>query len=171
MYGCVNEHRLGAMWLDEHPEQKLNYDILRRLSFYYLQNGVIPAVLTSQRMPPEAKPVHLQVRRKLLELLAKSRDRELWLWISWCFGSVNQRYFEPLRPRSMKIDINPIHPFQRIYKISTTEQPSSNDAIWINLWLLSHLLISSRAYGEKDIDVALDNIWNMMEPIPVVTSS
>lgn len=36
MYGCVNEQRLTRMWLDEHPEEELNYNILRRFSFYYL---------------------------------------------------------------------------------------------------------------------------------------
>lgn len=75
MYGCVNEQRLGRFWLGKHPDEDLNYSLLRRLSLHYLENGVIPAILTSQRMPAHAKPIHLAVRRKLLRLLNQESEK------------------------------------------------------------------------------------------------
>lgn len=68
MYGYINYEKLASLWYpcEEETEDVLNTKILRTLSNYYVREILVQSILTSKKMPPAVKPMHLRVRRKLL---------------------------------------------------------------------------------------------------------
>jgi hypothetical protein len=71
MLNYISLTKLANVWLREHPEDELNYKILRTVCHYFIREHQITAVMTSKKMTQEAKPVHLKARRQLLSLFSK----------------------------------------------------------------------------------------------------
>jgi hypothetical protein len=67
MYGYFNQEKLKKLWHSEPPNGKdrFNYEIVRKLSYYYLEHLLVLAIMTSKKMPAGVKPLHLNIRRKM----------------------------------------------------------------------------------------------------------
>lgn len=67
MYGYFNQEKLKKLWHSEPSSEKdrLSYEIVRKLSFYYLEHLLVLAIMTSKKMPVSVKPLHLHIRRKM----------------------------------------------------------------------------------------------------------
>jgi hypothetical protein len=67
MYGYFNQEKLKKLWHSDPPSERdsLNYEIVRKLSYYYLEHLLVLAIMTSKKMPANVKPLHLNIRRKM----------------------------------------------------------------------------------------------------------
>lgn len=67
MYGYFNQKKLKKLWHSQPANEKdrFNYEIVRKLSFYYLEHLLVLAIMTSKKMPASVKPLHLGIRRKM----------------------------------------------------------------------------------------------------------
>lgn len=75
MLNYISLGKLADIWLHPHPENELNYRILRTVCRYFIREHQTTAILTSKKMLKEAKPLHLKARRELMSLF---RRDDLW---------------------------------------------------------------------------------------------
>lgn len=67
MLNYITFNKLADIWLDPHLEDELNYRILRTICYYYIREHLVTAVLTSQKLQAQSKPIHLNSRRQLMK--------------------------------------------------------------------------------------------------------
>lgn len=69
MNGYINIEKLKEVWeLSPQVEvEKLYLGIFRTLSLHYINELMVPAILTSKKIANNGKVLHLSARRKLLE--------------------------------------------------------------------------------------------------------
>ena len=72
MKGYINLDKRSEIWVQPHPEEELNFDILRTVCSYYSRERLVTAILTSKKL---IKSLHLKARRQLLRLLSKSATK------------------------------------------------------------------------------------------------
>jgi hypothetical protein len=69
MLNYINLDKLSDAWLFPHPEQELNYKILRTICRYFMREQQVISILTSKKMPQGAKLQHLKTRRQLMSFI------------------------------------------------------------------------------------------------------
>ena len=50
MLNYITVDKLADAWLDPHPENALNYKILRCIAHYFIREGLVTAILTSRKL-------------------------------------------------------------------------------------------------------------------------
>lgn len=67
----VGKRNLRKLWYKDSktPKSLKSYEIIRKMSRFYLENECIRSILASKKIKPELKLIHLQYRRMLLEML------------------------------------------------------------------------------------------------------
>ena len=68
MLNYISMDKLAGVWTRPHPEEELNYRILRTVCLYFIQEQQAVSIVTSQKLLKEAKASHLKARRRLLSL-------------------------------------------------------------------------------------------------------
>ena len=66
MLNYITFSKLTEVLLKPHPGKELNYRILRTVCFHYIQRQLVSAILTSRKLQPQTKAIHLRTRRQLL---------------------------------------------------------------------------------------------------------
>lgn len=107
MLNYITFNKLADIWLDPHLEDELNYRILRTVCYYYIREHLVTAVLTSQKLQAQSKPIHLNSRRQLMKFF---RNEDHWWFVLYGFEQILYSVSDIERKLGSCISVRPSFP-------------------------------------------------------------
>lgn len=107
MLNYITFNKLADIWLDPHLEDELNYRILRTICYYYIREHLVTAVLTSQKLQAQSKPIHLNSRRQLMKFF---RNEDHWWFVLYGFEQILYSVSDIERKLGSCISVRPSFP-------------------------------------------------------------